>query len=67
MRPMADVATSGYTVDDLDWLGNEYALYLLVDLPSTFELHDFSTGDVVTTDGSIDLVVGGHPVRSELP
>ncbi len=42
-------------------------LYLLVDLPASFELHDFSTGDVVTATGSIDLVVGGQPVRFSLP
>ncbi|MGI8810764.1 MAG: Uma2 family endonuclease [Acidimicrobiales bacterium] len=41
--------------------------YLLVDLPSTFELHRFATGDVVTADGSIELVVGGQPVRFSLP
>jgi len=41
-------------------------LYLLVDLPSTFELHDFSTGDVRTATGSIDLVVGGQPVQFRL-
>ncbi|MDQ4068135.1 MAG: Uma2 family endonuclease [Actinomycetota bacterium] len=42
-------------------------LYLLVDLPSTFERHDFSTGEVVTAEGAIALVVGDQPVRFELP
>jgi Uma2 family endonuclease len=41
--------------------------YLLVDLPSTFELHDFSAGMVLTSTGSIDLEVGGQRVRFELP
>lgn len=42
-------------------------LYLVVDLPSSFELHDFSTGEVVKSNGSIDLEVGGQPVRFTLP
>lgn len=42
-------------------------LYLLIDLPATFELHDFATGDVVKATGAIDLVVGGQPVRFTLP
>ena len=42
-------------------------LYLLVDLPSSFELHDFSAGGVVKSTGSIDLEVGGQPVRFTLP
>lgn len=42
-------------------------LYLLVDPPGMFELHVFSTGEVVTTNGAIDLVVGGQPVRFSLP
>jgi hypothetical protein len=41
--------------------------YLLVDLPSSFELHDFSAGTVVTSTGSIGLEVGGEPVRFTLP
>jgi Uma2 family endonuclease len=41
--------------------------YLLVDLPDAFELHDFAAGTVVTATGSIDLVVGGQPVRFSLP
>ena len=41
-------------------------LYLLVDLPSTFELHDFSAGTVLKSTGSIDLVVGGQAVRFTL-
>ncbi len=41
--------------------------YLLVDLPSQFELHDFSAGTVVKSARSIQLVVGGQPVRFELP
>ena len=41
--------------------------YLLVDLPSTFESHDFAAGTVVTSTGTIDLEVGGQPVRFELP
>jgi len=42
-------------------------MYLLVDLPASFELHDFATGDVVTATGAIDLVVGGQPLRFTLP
>ena len=42
-------------------------IYLLVDLPATFEAHDFATGTVVKADGEIELVVGGHPVRFSLP
>ena len=42
-------------------------LYLLVDLPATFELHDFAAGTVVKAEGQIDLVVGGQPVRFSLP
>ena len=42
-------------------------LYLLVDLPATFEAHDFATCTVVRAIGTIDLVVGGHPVRFALP
>jgi len=41
--------------------------YLLVDLPSTFELHDFVAGTVVTVTGAIDMVVGGQPLRFSLP
>ena len=41
--------------------------YLLVDLPDAFELHDFSAGTVVTATGSIDLIVGGQPLRFSLP
>ena len=43
------------------------ALYLLVDRPSTFELHDFLAGTVVKAEGEIELVVGGEPVRFSLP
>ena len=42
-------------------------VYLLVDLPATFEAHDFAAGTVVRATGEIDLVVGGHPVRFTLP
>ena len=42
-------------------------LYLLVDLPATFEVHDFAAGTVVTATGQIDLVAGGQPVRFTLP
>jgi Uma2 family endonuclease len=42
-------------------------LYLLVDLPASFELHNFATRTVVKSTGSIDLVVGGRPVRFTLP
>ena len=42
-------------------------LYLLVDLPDLFELHDFATGEVVKATGAIDLVVGGQPLRFTLP
>ena len=41
--------------------------YLLVDLPSTFELHDFTTGEMSEAKGSIDVVAGGQPVHFELP
>ena len=41
--------------------------YLLVDLPSSFELHDFAAGTVVESTGSIDLEVGGQPLRFTLP
>jgi Uma2 family endonuclease len=41
--------------------------YLLVDRPSTFELHDFVAGTVVKAEGGIELVVGGQPVRFSLP
>ena len=41
--------------------------YLLVDQPDVFELHDFSAGTVVTATGSIELVVGGQPLRFSLP
>lgn len=41
--------------------------YLLVDLPDAFELHDFSAGTVVKATGSIELVVGGQPLRFSLP
>jgi Uma2 family endonuclease len=42
-------------------------LYLLVDLPATFEAHDFASGDVVRATGEIELVVGGQEVRFALP
>ncbi|CAA9224120.1 MAG: hypothetical protein AVDCRST_MAG10-827 [uncultured Acidimicrobiales bacterium] len=41
--------------------------YLLVDLPASFELHDFATGTVTKAEGAIELVVGGQPVRFSLP
>ena len=41
--------------------------YLLVDLPSTFELHDFVAGGMVKATGSVDLEVGGQPLRFTLP
>ena len=41
--------------------------YLLVDLPASFELHDFTAGTVVKAEGEIELVVGGQPVRFSLP
>jgi len=41
--------------------------YLLVDRPNTFERHDFAAGTVVTATASIDLVVGGQPLRFSLP
>ncbi len=43
------------------------SVYLLVDLPATFEAHDFSASTVVTATGAIDLVVGGQPLRFTLP
>jgi len=42
-------------------------VYLLVDLAATFEAHVFETGEVVNATGSIDLMVGGQPVRFSLP
>ena len=42
-------------------------LYLLVDLPATFEAHHRATGKIVKATGGIDLVVGGQPVRFSLP
>jgi len=42
-------------------------LYLLVDLPATFELHDFTAGTVVKATGQIDLMIGDQPVRFTLP
>jgi hypothetical protein len=42
-------------------------VYLVVDLPATFEAHDFAAGTVVTATGQIDLTVGGQPVRFTLP
>jgi Uma2 family endonuclease len=42
-------------------------LYLLVDLPATFEAHDFATGKVLKATGEIDLVVGGQPLHFTLP
>ena len=41
--------------------------YLLVELPASFELHDFAAGTVVKAQGEIDLGVGGQPVRFSLP
>jgi Uma2 family endonuclease len=41
--------------------------YLLVDGPNMFELHDFVTGTVMKAEGSIELMVGGQPVRFSLP
>ena len=41
--------------------------YLLVDLPASFELHDFAAGTVVKAERTIELVVGGQPVRFSLP
>ncbi|HEX2047108.1 MAG TPA: Uma2 family endonuclease [Acidimicrobiales bacterium] len=43
------------------------AKYLLVDLPASFELHDFTAGTVVKSTGSIQLQVGGQPLRLSLP
>ena len=41
--------------------------YLMVDLPASFELHDFAAGTVAKAEGEIELVVGGQPVRFSLP
>lgn len=41
--------------------------YLLVDLPGQFELHDFAAGTLTRAAGSIELEVGGQPVRFTLP
>ena len=42
-------------------------VYLLVDLPNTFEAHQFATGRVIKATGAIDLTVGGQPVHFTLP
>jgi Uma2 family endonuclease len=42
-------------------------MYLLLDLPASFEAHDLTTGKVVKAAGQIDLVVGGQPIRFSLP
>jgi Uma2 family endonuclease len=42
-------------------------VYLLVDLPNTFEAHEFATGRVMKAAGAIDLTVGGQPLRFTLP
>jgi len=42
-------------------------MYLLLDPPASFEAHFFSAGEVVTTTGSIELIVGGQPLRFALP
>ncbi len=42
------------------------ALYLRVDLPSTFELHNFAVDSVVTVTDGISVEVGGQLVRFEL-
>ena len=41
--------------------------YLLVDLPATFELHDFGAGTVVQAERAIEFVVSDQPVRFSLP
>lgn len=48
-------------------------VYVLVDVPGQgsvaevlFEVHDFSTGQVTTTSGAVDLVVAGRPLRFDL-
>ncbi|HVF14324.1 MAG TPA: Uma2 family endonuclease [Acidimicrobiales bacterium] len=48
-------------------------LYVLVDLPApgsttavTFEVHDFTTDQVMTATGVVDLVVAGRPLRIDL-
>lgn len=41
--------------------------YLLVDLPSQFELHDLGAGTIARAAGSIQFEVGGQPVRFALP
>ena len=46
--------------------------YLLAGVPAltrgdvSFELHDFEAGAITTTDGSVDLVLGGRAVRFDL-
>lgn len=49
-----------------DYRVGRAGVYLLVELPSTFVLHDLGVGTVTTAVGSIDLVVDGHPVRFTL-
>ncbi len=51
----------------IDYRQGGAGVYLLVDLPATFEAHDFVLGTVVTATGSIDLTVGGQPLRFTLP
>lgn len=61
---MADVATTGYTVDDLDWLREEIGVaHLELDPWGSLIL----SGTVVTSAGAIEFDVDGGPVRLELP
>jgi len=51
----------------IDYRQGGAGVYLLVDLPNTFEAHEFATGRVMKATGSIDLTVGGQPLRFTLP
>ena len=42
-------------------------LYVLVDPPATFEVHDFGADRIWTATGSVDLRVGTETVHLELP
>ena len=41
-------------------------VYVLVDLPDGFEVHDFATGRVTSATGAVDLVVAGRSLRFDL-
>lgn len=42
------------------------SVYLLVETPASFVAHDFVNDTVIRSVGTIDLVVGGHPLHLDL-